>query len=70
MKNTPGTFQPVMNVVLFIVHCQFPLAYPDDNRMLLENEEAHIKVVRHILTLFVYAGVAIKLKMGNFLKQY
>lgn len=66
LKNAPGMFQRVMEVLHKKVKWQCALIYLDDFIILLRTPDEHIRHIRLILTLLQNAGVTLKFKICKF----
>lgn len=53
IKNTPGTFQQPVDVVIAPVTWQTALIYPDDSLVFSQTPMKHIAYVKQILTLLM-----------------
>lgn len=62
VKNAPGNFQIVIDVILATVKWQYALVYLEDVIILSDNVQKHLKHVYVVLRRFSNAGVTLKLK--------
>lgn len=62
LKNAPGTFQRVIDVILSQVKWQYALVYLDDVIIFSKSVDEHFSHVSTGLQLFKSAGVSLKLK--------
>lgn len=66
LKSALGPLQRAKDVILSTFHWKFTKVYLHDVVTFSKSSEAHIKRVKHVLTLLGDAGVIIKLKKGEF----
>lgn len=66
LKNAPGTFNRVVDVILSAVRWKFALVYLDDIVIFSRTPEEHLNHLRHVLRLLKTAGVTLNLKSANY----
>ena len=66
LKNSPGTFQRIVNLILGDRKGQDVLSYVDDTSIGTETEEEHLKSLNEILTILYENGVRLKLSKCSF----
>lgn len=69
LRNTPGTFQRTMVVILAIVEWQFGLVYLENIMKLFETPEEHTCHVREVLKLLNHADVTFNFEMCQFFTE-
>lgn len=70
LKNTPGTIQRLMHIVLAKVKWQFDLVYLDDIILFLRTPDEHNENVRQVMTLLNDAGVTLNLNKCKFFANF
>lgn len=62
VRNAPGTFQRIMDVILSSIKWQFIFVYLDNIVIFSKSPEQYRGLTRKVLTIFENAGVTLKLK--------
>lgn len=69
MKNAPGMFQRVIEVILATVKCKYALIYWGDVIIFLKTSGEFLTHVASVLRLLSKAGVKLKLKKCHFFTE-